>query len=50
MPVTEIVEIPTGTVNVPGLLNVCEPPGTMALPPSTPIFDVPIAILNPFKL
>jgi hypothetical protein len=42
--------IPTGTVNVPEVLNVCVPPGTTDLPPSTPIFDDPMAILNPFKL
>jgi hypothetical protein len=35
---------PTGTVKVPGVLNVCVPPGTTPAP-KTPIFEVPIAII-----
>jgi hypothetical protein len=44
-PTPEIVTFvtPTGTANVPDVLKVCVPPGTP--PPSTPIFEVPIAII-----
>jgi hypothetical protein len=38
--------MPTGTLKVPDELNVCVPPGVI-VPPSTPIFEVPIAILIP---
>jgi hypothetical protein len=35
----------SGAVNVPGALNVCDPAGTAALPPKTPSFEVPIAMI-----
>jgi hypothetical protein len=42
-----ILVTPEGTEKVPDVLNVCVPPGTPP-PPSTPTFDVPIAISKTF--